>query len=253
LFPHTTSWGVSTRLIGGMIMRHGDDDGLRVPPRVAPQQIVIVPLLREGNEAQVMAYCDELRTDLIGQQAMGEPLRVTVDKRHMKPVDKRWNWVRRGAPIICEIGGQEADARTVSFMRRDRLRTSEGKIASEKVTLQEFVVGAGVVLKRIQDELFAQAKAATEANIRADIATFEEMAAYFNSAGEDETIGWVRVPWCRPSKADNAALLDDIDNRLKGLKISIRNAPLGQGSVAGKTCIFTGKPAVEEVVIGRAY
>ena len=77
---HTTSWGVSTRMIGGVIMTHGDDDGLRVPPAIAPHQIVILPMLREddGDEA-LLAYCEELRRALVSQHALGEPMRVLLD------------------------------------------------------------------------------------------------------------------------------------------------------------------------------
>jgi prolyl-tRNA synthetase len=79
---HTTSWGVSTRMIGGVIMTHGDDDGLRVPPAIAPHQIIILPMLREddGDEA-LLAYCEEIRRELAKLSALGEPIRVLLDKR----------------------------------------------------------------------------------------------------------------------------------------------------------------------------
>src|SRR5581483_7316316 len=79
-FCHTTSWGVSTRLIGCVIMTHGDDDGLRLPPAIAPRQIVIVPMLRDKPEdAEVLAYCDALAAELTAQVALGAPIRVLVD------------------------------------------------------------------------------------------------------------------------------------------------------------------------------
>jgi prolyl-tRNA synthetase len=94
---HTTSWGVSTRLIGGVIMTHGDDDGLRVPPRIAPHQIVILPMLREDDEdAALLAYCEDLRRALAAQTALGEPIRVLLDKRAGKATQKRWGWVKKG-------------------------------------------------------------------------------------------------------------------------------------------------------------
>ncbi|MDP9055757.1 MAG: proline--tRNA ligase, partial [Pseudomonadota bacterium] len=106
---HTTSWGVSTRLIGGVIMTHGDDDGLRVPPAIAPQQVVILPMLRDNDEdAALLAYCQELRAALAVQQALGEPLRVLLDKRPGKATQKRWAWVKKGVPLILEIGGRDA-------------------------------------------------------------------------------------------------------------------------------------------------
>src|SRR5271167_944254 len=96
-FCHTTSWGVSTRLIGGVIMTHGDDDGLRLPPAIAPRQIVVVPILRDKPEdAEVMAYCQALAGELSARTAFGAPIRAFVDKKPLRSADKRWNWVRRG-------------------------------------------------------------------------------------------------------------------------------------------------------------
>src|SRR5260221_5764786 len=106
-FCHTTSWGVSTRLIGGVIMTHGDDDGLRLPPAVAPRQIVIVPMLRNKPEdADVLGYCAALAQALGQQSAFGERIRVLLDTKDIKSADKRWNWVRRGAPPVLEDGAR---------------------------------------------------------------------------------------------------------------------------------------------------
>src|SRR5690606_16722176 len=100
---HTTSWGVSTRMVGGMILPHGDDDGLRVPPRLAPFQAVILPMLREDEgDAAILAYCEELRANLLARSAFGEPLRVLLDAKPGKAAAKRWDWVRKGAPLIVE-------------------------------------------------------------------------------------------------------------------------------------------------------
>src|SRR5215471_8561121 len=108
-FCNTTSWGVSTRLIGGVIMTHGYDDGLRLPPAIAPRQIVVVPMLRDKPEdAEVLKYCEELVAALNRQQIFGQPLRAHLDIKKIKSAEKRWNWVRRGAPIILEIGPRDA-------------------------------------------------------------------------------------------------------------------------------------------------
>src|SRR5215510_11833517 len=118
---HTTSWGVSTRLIGGVIMTHGDDDGLVLPPKIAPRQIVIVPMLRDKPEdKELIDYCASLEKEL---KAAG--IRVLVDLRPVKSAEKRWNWVRRGAPVIAEIGGRDAAGGNVTFMRRDALRDGD--------------------------------------------------------------------------------------------------------------------------------
>jgi prolyl-tRNA synthetase len=249
-YAHTTSWGVSTRLIGGVIMTHGDDDGLRVPPRIAPYQVVIVPLVRDGNEQEVFAYSDRLAKRLRAESGV----RVLVDKKDVKPVEKRWTWVKRGAPIICEVGSREVAEGVVSQIRRDQLRDG-GKVRSVKISADEFVKECFLVLDEIQGRLYAEARTRLETNIRTDINTFDELKEYFGQEKEEDGSfrGWARVPWRKPTKAKNGALLDDIDERLKALKLTIRNAPLGQDGPPGKACIFTGADAVEEVLIGRAY
>lgn len=253
-FAHTTSWGVSTRLIGGVIMTHGDDDGLRLPPAIAPRQIAIVPILRDKPEdAAVLDYCAALARDLSAQTAFGAPIRALVDKKPMRSADKRWDWVRRGAPLIVEIGPRDAGGEQVSFMRRDALRTPEGKVASTSRARADFVAGAGALLADIQARLHGEAKARLDANIRSDVATFDELAAHFGPAAEDEDAtaafkGWVRAPWSRPT----GAALEAVEARLKSLKLTIRNAPLDQPASLGP-CLFSGEPGVEEVLIGRAY
>ncbi|MES1203794.1 MAG: His/Gly/Thr/Pro-type tRNA ligase C-terminal domain-containing protein, partial [Pseudomonadota bacterium] len=245
---HTTSWGVSTRLIGGVIMTHGDDDGLRTPPAIAPRQIVIVPMLRDKPEdADVLAYCKALAADLGALSAFGAPLRVLVDTKLGKSADKRWNWVRRGAPLLVEIGPRDAAGGKVSFMRRDALRDGD-KIKSDIADRAAFLAGAAPMLEQIQAALLAEARSRLSGAVRDDLATFGELESYFGADETDEFRGWAKVGWARPS----GAALDAVGERLKGLKLTIRNAPLDQAKSLGK-CIFTGAPAVEQVIIARSY
>ncbi len=245
---HTTSWGVSTRLIGGVIMTHGDDDGLRVPPAIAPRQIVIVPMLRDKPEdAALVDYCKALEKDLKSQG-----IRVLVDLKATKSAEKRWGWVRKGAPVIVEIGGRDAAGGNVTFMRRDKLRDGD-KVVSHTKPRDEFVAGARALLDDIQAGLYAEAKARLDANIVRGIGSFEALADYFGqAAGDDEAgafKGWAEIAWSRPEGAELEAIAD----KLKALKLTIRNAPLGQASCEGRACLFTGKPAKELVLIARAY
>jgi prolyl-tRNA synthetase len=252
-YCHTTSWGVSTRLIGGVVMTHGDDDGLRLPPAVAPRQVVVVPILRDKPEdAEVLAFGAALVKALTAQTALGERVRALLDTRGQRSADKRWDWVRRGAPIIVEIGPRDAAAGQVTFMRRDALRDGE-KIASRAMPLDAFVAAVPALLAEIQAALFAEAKARLGANIRTDIRSFEALAEHFGAASEDEDEGspfkgWVRAPWSRPT----GAALEAVEARLKALKLTLRNVPLDQTPVSGP-CLFTGEPALEEVLIARAY
>jgi prolyl-tRNA synthetase len=246
---HTTSWGVSTRLIGGVIMTHGDDDGLRTPPAVAPRQIVIVPMLRgKPEDADLKAYCASLAEELSAASAFGSRVRAHVDGKDAKPADKRWDWVRRGAPIICEIGPRDAAGGQVTFIRRNALREGE-KIKSHTVPRAEFVAQAAKLLTETQAELFAEAKARLDGNIRDGFGSFTDLERYYGTEDkEGEFKGWARVPWSRPT----GAALEDVGNRLKTLKLTIRNAPRAQPASFGK-CVFTGAPAVEEILIARAY
>ncbi|MEI6440863.1 MAG: His/Gly/Thr/Pro-type tRNA ligase C-terminal domain-containing protein, partial [Alphaproteobacteria bacterium] len=252
-YCHTSSWGVSTRLIGGVIMTHGDDDGLRLPPAIAPRQVVVVPMLRDKPEdAEVLAFGQALVAQLNETFALGEPIRALLDTKAQKSAEKRWNWVRRGAPIIVELGPRDVAAGMVSFMRRDDLRDGD-KVKSQALPRDEFVAGVPALLAQIQQALYDEAKARLDANIVRDVTTFEGLGEYFGAAAEDDedTLsfkGWVRVPWSRPT----GEALEAVDKRLKAQKLTIRNAPMDQPTSFGD-CIFTGAPGVEEVLIGRSY
>lgn len=245
-YCHTTSWGTSTRLIGGLIMTHGDDDGLRVPPMVAPQQIVVLPMLRDNAEDEALLdYCAEL-TKALGQLSMfGEPVRVLLDKRPGKATQKRWAWVKKGVPLVLEIGGRDAAGGQVSMLRRDRLWTAAAKANFVGLAKDDFVARAVAELEDIQSSLHAEAKAKRDANLT-QVDSFDGLAAFFS---EDKRYpGWAEVVWSRP----NGEELDAVVQKLKALKLTIRNTPLGGAEVTGN-CIFTDRPAVERIYVARSY
>ena len=244
---HTTSWGVSTRLIGGLIMTHGDDDGLRVPPLVAPFQIVIVPMLRGGDEDEaVLTHCRELVGRVGTQSAFGEPVRVLLDDGAQKASAKRWAWVKKGAPLILEVGPRDVAGGKVSVIRRDRLYGDAGKLASTVQPMSEFVGGAADTLADIQRSLFAQAERRTADRIHRDLPDMAALAAFYD--GAESFPGWVEVQWSKPT----GQALDAVVERLKALKLTVRNVPDGAETADG-ACFFTGEPAVERVLVGRAY
>lgn len=241
---HTTSWGVSTRMIGGVIMTHGDDDGLRCPPQIAPQQIVIVPMLRDNDDdAVVLDYCKSLATELRGQSAFGEPLRVLLDTKAIKASNKRWAWVKKGAPVIIEVGPRDVGEGKAAVLRRDRLYKDDGKLATAFTPRADLVAKASALIEEIQTNLHQEAKARLHANIRRDVT---DLAAHY--AGNDKFAGWVEVQWARPT----GDALDKIVEQLKSLKLTMRNTPLDAVPAEGP-CFFTGKPAVERILIGRTY
>ena len=245
---HTTSWGVSTRMVGGVIMTHGDDDGLRVPPRIAPWQVVILPMLREDEgDGALIEYCEVLRAALAGQQALGEPVRVLLDTRPGKAAQKRWDWVRKGAPVVVEVGGRDKDGGTLSLLRRDALwDQATGKPAFQTPTRELAGQTIPDILGDMQAALFTEAQERREANIVRGVRDFEVVEKHF--AADVQFPGWVEVQWSKPTGAE----LDKVVDRLKALKLTIRNVPLGSLPADG-ACIFTGAPAVERVLLAKAY
>ncbi|MFS0771692.1 aminoacyl--tRNA ligase-related protein [Sphingomonas sp. 1P08PE] len=244
---NTTSWGVSTRMIGGVIMVHGDDDGLRVPPAVAPWQVVIVPMLRDQPEdAAVVDYCRTLQKELAAQSALGEPVRALLDLKPAKAATKRWGWVKKGAPVVIEVGGRDVAGNNVSVILRTDLYQDGGKLKSQVMPRDELVGTVAATLEGIQATLLDQSTQALRARI-APVDDWAGVEAHFGAGAKNP--GWVDVRWSKPT----GAALDKVVERLKALKLTIRNAPLGQTGCDEGPCVFTGEPAVERVLIGRAY
>ncbi len=247
-FCHTTSWGVSTRMVGGVIMTHGDDDGLRVPPAIAPHQVVILPMLRNKPEDEVLLdYCRSLHQRLVGEMAMGEKVRVWLDTAPGKASAKRWDWVRKGAPIIIEVGGRDMENGVVSMLRRTNLwNPDNGKPAFETPTPDALVDGIEAMLVSIQQELFDEAAARRDGNIARGLSAWDDVTKHFAEGGKYP--GWVEVQWSKPS----GAALEKVVEQLKAHKLTIRNVPRDAAEADG-ACIFTGEPAVERVLVARAY
>ena len=237
---HTTSWGVTTRLIGAVIMTHGDDDGLRLPPAIAPSQVVIVPILREDADKEpVTAFCEQIAQKLRGQTFQGEPLRVKVDVRDRKAQDKRWEWVKKGAPLIVEVGPRDLAKGEVCWINRLEIGKKNFEAADA------FVAAAGERLRAIQDALYTQAKAYRDANIRTDIKDLAAFKEYFSKKSAylaQGAPGWVRAHWCGDEAS--LAVLDD-------MAVTIRNIPADQTGPG--VCVLTGRPADKEVYFARSY
>jgi prolyl-tRNA synthetase len=244
---HTTSWGVSTRMIGGIIMVHGDDDGLKVPPAIAPWQVVIVPMLREDDgDAALIAYCDDLRAKLAAQKSLGEPVRVLLDIKPGKAAAKRWDWVRKGAPIIVEVGARDMAEGKVSLLRRDALWADNGKPAFAAPLLDQAAETIPELLAEIQASLLAAAQSQRDARITRGVTDFAGIEQAF--ADNVKNPGWVEVQWSKPT----GPALETVTERLKALKLTLRNVPMDAPAADG-VCVFTGEPAVERVLVARAY
>ena len=145
-YAHTTSWAFSTRTIGGLIMMHGDDDGMIMPPRIAPQQIIILPVVKGDTEDKVFAFCEKLEKDL-----KQKGFRVKFDKRDLRTGDKMWDAVKKGIPLRVEVGEREIDNGELTFVRRDI-----GRDSKETVSIDEFMNKAQSVMDDIHDNMLAK-------------------------------------------------------------------------------------------------
>jgi len=205
-------------------------------------------MLRDKPEdADVLKYCEELVAMLRKLSVFGQHIRAHLDTKKIKSAEKRWNWVRRGAPIIIEIGPRDAAGGNITYMRRDQLRDGD-KVKSIALPRQEFLEERAVqLLADIQHGLYAEAKARLDGNIKTGVTDWKGVEEYFTGSDE-EFKGWLKISWAKPSGAE----LDAVDTKLKGLKLTIRNAPLQQPDTF-EACLFTGKPGMEEILIGRAY
>jgi prolyl-tRNA synthetase len=241
-FAHTTSWGVSTRLLGGLIMAHGDDDGMKMPPRVAPHQIVILPILREDSPKQeVMDYCESLKKELQAEMFDGQPLRVKIDVRDIAGGEKRWEWIKKGAPLLVEVGPRDVEGGKVCLTRRDQLGAGKRFIARN-----EFVKSAATELAAAQKALFDAVLAFQRSRTVTDIKDWAAFESYFAKDADNSFTagqGFVRAKW----SGDPASLA-----KLEPLGVTVRCIPFDQSGTKG-VCVLTGAPATQEVIFARAY
>jgi prolyl-tRNA synthetase len=241
-FAWTTSWGMSTRMIGGLIMTHSDDDGLVVPPRLAPKHVVVMPIYRNDEEkSAVLDYCQKLAAAL-GEQSFDDgKVQVEIDARDIRGGEKKWIHIKRGVPIRVEIGPRDVQSDSVFMARRDN-PTSEKAVG---VPRAQFVAEIGKTLTEMQTNLFERAKAYREANSRR-IDSLDDFKAFFTPKDlENPEIhaGFALCHW-----ADDPAAHEV----LKDLKVTPRCIPLDGPEESG-TCIFTGKPSTMRVVFAKAY
>ncbi len=238
----TTSWGVSTRLIGTLIMAHGDDDGIILPPRVAPAHVVIMPVIPKPEaRVAVMEAVEKLAAALRAQSFAGEPIRVEVDARDIGGGAKSWEWVKKGVPVRVEIGPRDLEKGSVAVARRDR-----GVKEKEFLATDVFVSGAGAMLESIQQVLLERATALRDAHT-VEINSREEFYAFFtpkNAERPEVHGGFALVHW-------NGSR--EVEEKIKeDLKVTIRCIPHVEGSGPG-ICPFTGEPSTRRVVFAKSY
>jgi len=223
----TTSWGLSTRFVGAIIMTHGDDQGLILPPRLAPIQIVVVPIFRNDNEkSSVMAYTEKVKNALSDN-------RIKIDEREeLTPGFKFNDWEMRGVPLRIEIGPRDVKDNCVTAARRDR----NGKDAKSSIHLEQLKQDVNNLLEDIQMSLLERARTFRENNTFStqDLNEFKEIIGR----------GWAYTFWCGSSECE--ARIKDMT------KATIRCIPFDQDTSRGK-CIFCGGNADKKAIFARAY
>ena len=220
-YAWTTSWGVSTRLIGGMVMTHSDDDGLVLPPKPA------------------LEYCDKLKAEISAQTYAGRPVRVEIDKRDLRGGEKMWSWVKKGVPVRVEVGPRDVAQDAVFMARRD-----DG--SKKSVARSEFVATIADTLENIQTGLFQKAKKYRDDNT-VEIKSKEDFYEFFTpkNAKKPEIHGGFAVAYYDGTREVEEMLKND-------LKVTVRCIPL-EGSDNKGTCIFTNKPHATKAIFAKSY
>jgi prolyl-tRNA synthetase len=248
-FAWTTSWGVSTRLIGGLIMTHSDDDGLVLPPKLAPQHVVIMPIFRNDEEkATVLDYCNSLQKELQAQPFDDGRVKVQIDARDIRGGEKSWGWVKKGVPVRVEVGPRDVAAGGVFVARRDQPGGDK-----KSMPRTEFVASISAILEEIQANLLKRATAERDANMRS-VSNIDEFKKYFTpkNAEQPEAHGGFVVAHFTEGP--------ETEKILGELKVTIRNIPLPgqtpanlpQDGTPGK-CLFTGAATDRVAVFAKSY
>ena len=226
-YAFNTSWGLSFRTIGAIIMVHGDERGLKLPPRVAPIQVVIVPIWRKDREREVV----ETAVDGV-REALRDVARVFVDRRDDKTPGWKFNeWEMKGVPLRLEIGPRDVAGNQAMVVRRD---THE----KQAIPMDELATRMPQLLQEIQDNLFANAKRMLDENTE-QVSTYERLQERVAA-----NAGFSRVWWCGDEACEEKVKAET--------KATIRCIPFDQPGGTGD-CIVCGKQSNTEVIMARAY
>ena len=222
-----TSWGCTTRMVGALVMVHGDDKGLRLPPAIAPYQVVIVPIYREKSRESVLAEAAVLRDSL------GSDLRVHLDDRDgVSPGFKFNDWEMRGVPLRVELGPKDIEKNSAMVVRRDT--------GQKTPTPREGLSGSlASLLEEIQKGLYSQALAFREENTR-EASDLQALSSIIGEQG-----GFVRAPWCGSSECEECVKAET--------SATIRCMPLAGGDLADGPCVVCGAAGRATVLFAKAY
>ncbi|MCD4796791.1 MAG: proline--tRNA ligase [Candidatus Cloacimonetes bacterium] len=241
-YAWTTSWGVSTRLIGALIMAHSDDNGLVLPPKIAPLHIVIVPIHRNEEEhRKVLNFIGELTSKIKHLRYNEEKIRVKIDDRDMRGGEKLWEWIKKGVPVRLEIGPRDIESSSVFLARRDKQPNEK-----QSMNTDDFLNNITSILGEIHNNIFEKALNFQKENTK-KIDDKEEFYKFFtpkNKKNPEIHGGFVRSHWCGSSKCEERIKED--------LKVTIRCIPLDAEEEKGK-CICCEKESSKRVIFSKAY
>jgi prolyl-tRNA synthetase len=233
VFAWTTSWGVSTRLIGALIMCHSDDDGLVLPPRLAPEHVHLFPIYRTDEEkTKVLARCEAIRKELNSLTFGDTKILARIDDRDLRGGEKVWQCIKKGVPLRLEIGPRDLESQTAMLARRDRGAKDKVPVAFADLgtRCQEWLLD-------MQKGLYEKALAFRKANLRT-LNSLQEFKDFFSGQGGFAACHWDGGPEAK-------AVLDP-------LSVTARNIPFGmQGEQ--KPCLFSGRMTSQKVIFAKAY
>ena len=235
LFAYTTSWGMTTRTIGALIMSHGDDDGLRLPPAAAPWQVVFIPYATKDGGNEVVEACERLASKLREKIYRGKHLSVQIDMRELRGGEKSWDWVKKGAPIRIEVGARDLAEGVFPLYKR-----TDPKAVHVKWSESQILENMIAELDTIHHQLYEENIAFRDKNTH-KIETREELDGWISK----DKPGFALVPFA----ADVAA-----EEKLKeDLGLTVRCFPAEFQDKEAIPCLWTGQMTSMRAIVARSY
>lgn len=232
----TTSWGLTTRMVGALVMTHSDDDGLVLPPKIASAHVVLLPVIhKEEARAEVIHFCHALAGELRHVLFDGRPLTVIVDERDMRGGDKMWSWIKKGVPVRIEIGPRDIAGDKFPVARRDRAPNEKAQLSRGQL-----VATIGEILEDIQNVLYAKAEKYRDQNT----VQIDSKDAFYDFFSSDARGGFALTHWSGDPEIEKKTKED--------LGVTIRCIPLDAEKEEGK-CPFSGKKSQQRVIFAKAY
>ena len=220
-------------------MTHGDDDGLVLPPAIAPVHIALLPMLhRPESKEAILKFSQDIAKTLRGASFSGREVEVEIDTRDERGGIKLWSWIRKGVPLWIEIGPRELESGQLKIGRRDRLQEPSTAVSREHI--QQRVVEA---LKELNQVLYHRAAAFSKSHVH-EITTEQQLRDLFGAPNQKTVPGFALCHWCGDP---------EIEKRIgEELKLTVRCLPFAEKGQVGR-CIFSGKESLQRVLIARAY